>query len=100
MWTKLVNLFGFWTKKQIGGQYTSGFEVWKDEHTAWMRDHGLNPLTFDPDETTTVNITINGEVTPETIERVMDEVMAARNYRRLKVAQDYLDGNDNWKEKL
>lgn len=47
MLTKIANKLGFWTKRQIATQYTSGYEGWKDEHREWMKAHGLKPLTFE-----------------------------------------------------
>lgn len=70
MWTKIVNFFGFWTKKQIAEQYK-----------------GVN-----------IDIVIHGEVTPEKIQTAVQQALAGQTARRKKIADDYLDGNDNWKK--
>lgn len=96
--TKIANALGFWTSEQIGGQYTPVFEHWRYEHDGWMKVYGLEPLTYDPSITITVNGTL-GTADEDQIRDAVQKALDARHARRKKIASDYLDGNDNWKKK-
>lgn len=56
MFKRIANFFRFWTRAQIGGQYTPRYESWQAEHTEWMHAHGLEPLTYDAPSNVTIRI--------------------------------------------